>query len=110
MIWIGKNANMQEKKNALIIGKGFVEKNKKPKGTRVTRIVENGEDSYFKSFFNGFYPILTVDHGGANFDKSVTAKQDMAALATQKKNQVDTLLKELGKYTVQVYLIGEGRE
>lgn len=58
MIWIGKKANTEEKKNALVIGKGFVTKNNKPKGTRVTRICEDTEDSYFKSFFNGFYPIL----------------------------------------------------
>lgn len=71
MIWIGKNANVEEKKNALVIGKGFVQKNNKPKGTRVTRIVENAEDSFFKSFFNGFYPILQKDHRGNNVDKSV---------------------------------------
>jgi gelsolin len=71
MIWIGKKANDEEKKNALVIGKGFMVKNNKPKGTRVTRIVEDAEDAYFKSFFNGFYPILKKDHGGGNTDKSV---------------------------------------
>lgn len=109
LIWIGKNANVEEKKNALIIGKGFVQKNNKPKGTRVTRITEGCEDSYFKSFFNGFYPILKVDHGGPNLDKSITAQQDMAALANQKKVHVANLLTDLGKYTVAIYLIGEGR-
>lgn len=74
MIWIGKKANTEEKKNALVIGKGFVTKNNKPKGTRVTRICEDTEDSYFKSFFNGFYPILQVDHGLGDTDRSVQAK------------------------------------
>ena len=72
-IWIGKQANTEEKKNALIIGKSFVKNHNKPKGTRVTRIVENGEDVHFKSFFNGFYPILKVEHGGnMGFDTSIT--------------------------------------
>jgi hypothetical protein len=41
----------------LAIGKGFVKAHNKPKGTRVIRVVENAEDAFFKSFFNGFYPI-----------------------------------------------------
>lgn len=72
-IWIGKEANTEEKKNALIIGKGFLKEKNKPKGTRVTRVVENAEDTIFKSFFNGFYPILKVEHGGSlGYDTSVT--------------------------------------
>lgn len=57
-IWIGKEADIEEKKQSLQIGKGFVSSKNKPKGTRVTRIVENGEDYHFKSFFDGFYPML----------------------------------------------------
>lgn len=71
-IWIGKGADVEEKKNALIIGKSFVKSHNKPKGTRVSRIVENGEDVHFKSYFNGFYPILKKDHGSnMGFDMSV---------------------------------------
>ena len=106
-IWIGKEANQEEKKNALIIGKGFVKANKKPKGTRVTRIVEGAEDVHFKSFFNDFYPILKVEHGASmGIDTSITANQDMDKLATQKRENVENLLNKLGKYTVKVYLIG----
>lgn len=54
-IWIGKEADVEEKKQSLVIGQGFLKKKNKPKGTRVTRIVEKGEDSHFKSFFEGFY-------------------------------------------------------
>lgn len=53
-IWIGKEASLEEKKNSLVIGKGFVKKHNKPKGTRVLRIVEGTESQLFKSFFNGF--------------------------------------------------------
>ena len=64
-IWIGKGANTEEKKNALIIGKSFVKKNNKPKGTRVSRIVEGAEDVHFKSFFDDFYPILKRENGNS---------------------------------------------
>lgn len=47
-IWIGRGANDDEKKNALAIGKGFVKCHNKPKGTKVTRIVEKAEDTFFK--------------------------------------------------------------
>lgn len=57
LIWVGRKAKDSEKKNALAIGKGFVKAHSKPKGTRVMRIVEKAEDAFFKSFFNGFYPI-----------------------------------------------------
>ena len=38
------------------------------------RIVENAEDAYFKSFFNGFYPINTGDVGGAKGLANTEAK------------------------------------
>jgi len=104
-IWIGKNANVEEKKNALVIGKGFVQKNNKPKGTRVTRIVENAEDVHFKSFFNGFYPIAKREYG----NEATTQHQDLQALANKKREQLQNLLNNLGKHTVKVYLIGDDR-
>lgn len=104
-IWIGKEANVEEKKNALIIGKGFMKQHNKPKGTRVTRIVERAEDVHFKSFFNGFYPILKVEHGASlGYDINVTANQDMDKVANTKRKMVENLMTQLGNYTVQVYL------
>ena len=49
-----------EKKQALAIGKGFVTKKNKPKGTRVTRITEGSEDMHFKSFFEKWNKGLNV--------------------------------------------------
>jgi hypothetical protein len=41
----------------------------------VSRVVENTEDAFFKSFFNGFYPIIKQDHGASlGYDASITAK------------------------------------
>ena len=108
-IWIGKEADVEEKKNALIIGKSFLKTKNKPKGTRVSRIVEQAEDTHFKSFFNGFYPILKVEHGASlGYDTSVTANQDMDKVANQKRKSVENLMTQLGEYTVKVYLNQNG--
>jgi hypothetical protein len=110
-IWIGKGADPEEKKNGLIIGKSFVKAHDKPKGTRVSRIVENAEDVHFKSFFNGFYPILKVEQGGAmGYDTSVTATQDLEKLANKKRENAARLMDKLGEYTVKVYLCDQSEE
>ena len=100
--------SVEEKKNALAIGKGFVKAHNKPKGTRVTRVPENAEDVHFKSFFNGFYPILKVEHGASlGYDTNVTQHQDMGKLANKKRENVEKLMTQLGDYTVKVYLVGK---
>jgi hypothetical protein len=109
-IWIGKQANPDEKKNALIIGKSFVKAHEKPKGTRVSRIVENAEDVHFKSFFDGFYPILKVEHGASlGYDTSVTANQDISKVANKKREATEKLLDKLGKYNVKLFLCKDGK-
>jgi len=54
-IWIGKGANLEEKKHSMQIGQGFLKTKRKSKGTRVTRLEEDAEDSLFRSYFDGFY-------------------------------------------------------
>jgi len=110
IIWVGRQSNDEEKKNALAIGKGFVKAHNKPKGTRVMRIVEKAEDAYFKSFFNGFYPIAKNDFGAnAGFSSDVTQNQDIGGVANKKRAAVKQLLNKLGKYTVKVYLCKDGK-
>lgn len=104
IIWIGKEAKQIEKKNALYYGKGLVKQKNKPEGTRVFRIVEKAEDAFFKSFFNGFYPIAQQDFGSIG----TPAKQDISAVANKKREAVKTLLNKLGKYSVKVYLCKDG--
>lgn len=108
IIWIGKAAADFEKKNALAIGKGFVKAHEKPAGTRVLRMVENAEDAYFKSFFNGFYPVAKNDFGAGKGMADTGPNQDLKALATKKREAMKHLLNKLGKYTVQVYLCKDG--
>ena len=103
-IWIGKKADVEEKKNALVIGKSFVQKHNKPKGTRVTRIVENAEDVHFKSFFNGFYPIVKID-GGEMGSLHVTANQDLDKIANKKHEATAKIMTQIGnRQYVKVYL------
>lgn len=109
IIWVGRQAKDTEKKNALAIGKGFVKAHNKPKGTRVLRIVEKAEDAYFKSFFNGFYPIAKNDFGGNKGFANTEANQDIGAVANKKRQVVKQLLNKLGNYTVKVYLCQDGK-
>lgn len=108
-IWIGHEADPDDKKNALLVGKGFLKSKNKPKGTRVIRIVENAEDVHFKSFFNNFYPIIQRKGGdSAGLDMSVEEKQCMETLAKQGREAVEKLFNKLGQYTVKVYLCKDG--
>ena len=71
-VWVGKNSNLEEKKNGMQYAKNFIEQKGKPKNTRISRIPEGTEDTYFKSFFNGFYPCIAQDYGqfkGLDTDK-----------------------------------------
>jgi advillin len=96
-IWIGKDADLAEKKNSLAIGKGFVQAHEKPKGTRVYRIVEGTENQLFKSYFDNFVKPLELGADDNTNDK-------IAAVAEKKRIISDNLLSQLGKYTTKVYL------
>lgn len=61
-VWIGKHANLEEKKSGMLMAKDFITQNGKPTNTRITRLPEFGEDVHFKSFFNGFYPCIKQDY------------------------------------------------
>lgn len=66
---------------------------------------------HFKSFFNGFYPILKQEHGGQlGYDTSVTANQDMEKVANKKREVAAKLMEQLGDYTVKTYLCVEGED
>ena len=80
-VWIGRHANLEEKKEGMLTAKAFIESKGKPKNTKISRIPEGAEDTHFKSFFNGFYPCVKQDFGvgkGFNVD---TANFDLEKLA-----------------------------
>ena len=73
------------------------EKNK-PKGTRVTRLVEGAEDTHFKSYFEGFYRSRATE----------IPQQDLDALVAKKRAVVDDMLNTIGEYTLKVYICKNG--
>ena len=73
-VWVGKHANLEEKKSAMKFAKDFIIQKNKPRNTQVTRLPEFGEDVHFKSFFNDFYPAIKQDFGEfSNMDTSTHA-------------------------------------
>jgi gelsolin len=99
-IWIGREAELEEKKNALFIGKGFIKQHNKPAGTRVYRIVEKTEKAYFKSFFVGSVNSLRMD-----INVQGETKAAIEDLASKKTAIANSLLDQLGELQgVGVYL------
>jgi len=80
-VWIGDKANKDEKQQAMATAGQFVKDHNKVKGTKISRLNENIEDSLFKSYFENFYPALNMDGG----DKSTHANQDVSAVANNQK-------------------------
>lgn len=62
-VWIGKGATYDEKKNSMFYARDYITQKGKPKNTKISRIPEKTEDSYFKSFFDGFYPAIKQNIG-----------------------------------------------
>lgn len=78
------------------IGKDFIKKNNKPKGTKLSRVPEGTEDSTFKSFFNDFYPCVAQDFTSDPGFAKTNAKQDMAAMASQVAKAKALMFEKLG--------------
>lgn len=106
-VWIGKGANLEEKKSGMLIAKDFIEQKGKPKNTRISRLPELGEDVHFKSFFAGFYPCVSRDAGRARqLDESATATgaAEVEKLANQQRQAAKLLFDKLGAgYSMNVY-------
>jgi hypothetical protein len=103
-IWIGKEADLDEKKNALYIGKGFIQQHNKPKGTKVYRIVENTEKAYFKSFFSGMFKTIKQD---LNVQEETQAMIEQ--IAENRAAIHNSLLNQLGNLEFyNVYLCKDG--
>ena len=87
--------------------KDFVKDNNKPKGTKISRLPQGCEDTNFKSFFEGFYPMVSQ-----NFDNvstvagfgHVTNNQDISKVAGQQTKVKQLVFDKLGaNWTKKVY-------
>merc|ERR1712060_585916 len=91
----------------------FVKNKGKPKNTKISRIPQGVEDAQFKSYFEGFYPMLKEDFGKnkEGIDSSTTATQDIEKLAQTQNKAAEMVLDKLGKnYTKTVYWLKDHKE
>lgn len=112
-VWQGKGASPKEKMMGVKLAKDFVTEKGKPKNTKIHRIPQGVEDATFKSFFDGFYPMLKEDFGKdkQGIDTSTTATQDVEKLAQQQNKAANLVLEKLGKdYTKTVYWLKDFKE
>lgn len=106
-VWQGKGASKTEKQMGVKYARDFVKNNNKPKGTKISRIAQGCEDTRFKSFFEGFYQM--VSH---NFDNvstvqgfgHVSGDQDINKVASQQAKVKQLVLDKLGStWSKKVY-------
>ena len=112
-VWIGKGANLEEKKTGMLIAKDFIQKNGKPANTKISRLPEFGEDVHFKSFFNGFYPCIKQDFAKwKQLDSAATATtaSDVEKLANQQKSASKQLFDMLEDYQLNVYWVDQAAD
>jgi hypothetical protein len=112
-VWIGKQANYEEKKSGMLMAKDFIARKGKDPRTRITRLPEFGEDVHFKSFFNGFYPCIKQDFArwkqmdGA---AGATGAAEVEALANKQKEAAKQLFDMLEEYKMEVYWVDQANE
>ena len=105
-VWQGKGASAKEKMMGVKIAKDFVKEKNKPKRTKISRIPQGVEDAQFKSFFDGFYPMLKQDYGkfDAMQDSSTHENQDIDKMAKQQNKAAQLVMDKLGAdFTKTVY-------
>eukprot|EP00298_Acanthocystis_sp_HF-20_P005546 c15680_g1_i1.p1 GENE.c15680_g1_i1~~c15680_g1_i1.p1 ORF type:complete len:835 (-),score=375.35 c15680_g1_i1:37-2541(-) len=86
MVWVGKNASAAEKKESMILAQNFINQEKRPKHTKITKVIEGGETPLFREQFVDW----TEFRAPSDFSKvpgSSTAKK-----VEQKEVNVDELL------------------
>lgn len=105
-VWIGKKANTEEKKMGMLYAKDFIQQKGKPSNTRITRLPEFGEDTHFKSFFNGFYPMIKQDFSKAkNLDPNAlaTGEAEVEKMANKQREASKKLFEKLQGFEMTVY-------
>lgn len=108
-VWQGKGSTAKEKMMGVKLAKDFCTEKNKPKNTKISRIPQGVEDATFKSFFDGFYPMLKEDYGrnkSVSIDTSTHENQDIAALSQKYNKAAQLVLDKLGaNYTKTVYVL-----
>ena len=91
------------------LAKDFVAEKNEPKNTKISRIPQGVEDATFKSFFDGFYPMLKEDYGkDKGLDMTTHENQDVSALATKYNKAAQLTMEKLGaNFTKTVYWLDD---
>eukprot|EP01138_Halocafeteria_seosinensis_P007299 gb/GECG01007463.1/.p1 GENE.gb/GECG01007463.1/~~gb/GECG01007463.1/.p1 ORF type:complete len:862 (+),score=169.72 gb/GECG01007463.1/:1-2586(+) len=111
-VWIGKDANENEKKNAMKHANDFIEKYERPSWCRVTKMPETGEIPVFKSLFYQWDPPPSFDftHKSKGVAGKVEQKEiDVGALHKKKEVAESEQMVDDGSGTAKVWII-EGTE
>jgi hypothetical protein len=111
-VWIGSKATAQERKEGMIRAQSYLVEHNRPLRTNITRIVQNGETSVFKSLFYQWEPPRTVDFGrrastgvaGGEGRELEGKKVDVAALTAAQPQQREQMVDD-GSGSVQVWRI-----
>jgi len=75
----------------------------------VSRIPEKTEDSYFKSFFDGFYPAIKQDIGQFKGIDPATNSFDIEKIANKERQAAAQLFEKLENFSQEVFIVQEGK-
>ena len=107
-VWQGKGSSAKEKMMGIKLAKDFIADKGKPKNTKIHRLPQGVEDAQFKSFFDGFYPMLKEDYGKdkVGIDTSTHEGQDIDKMAKNQQKAAKLVLDKLGaNWTKTVYFL-----
>ncbi|XP_076312885.1 villin-1-like isoform X2 [Tachypleus tridentatus] len=84
-VWVGRKASPEERKKALEFAQGFIVKNNYPNYTQITRVIDGGETTEFKSLFKFWRDVnqttgLGKTHNVGKIAKTVQTKFDASTL------------------------------
>lgn len=110
-VWVGKGASETERKKGMTIGSDYCAQGGRPKGTKVTKVMEGTEPTVFKSNFSEWKQPAAVSvgvptsgnvaqSGSMSGEDAVAALGDVARLQKEKEAEIDD-----GNGTLDMYRI-----
>ncbi|WAR10094.1 AVIL-like protein [Mya arenaria] len=107
--WIGKNSTKKEKSEAMRNALGFIKKKGLPNSTSVTRIIEGGEPSDFKSLFKSWpMPVATGKaYNNNKIAKTVQTKFDATTLHSNTALAAQTQMVDDGTGKCEIWRIDD---
>lgn len=109
-VWIGKGASASERKNGVTVATNYLQKNSRSLHTPITRVIEEGEPSVFKSLFKAWTTPKALDfsrqpsRGVASMSQKTL---DVGSLLASARSEEDIGVdpKHEGKHEVTVWRI-----